>query len=273
MKKLITCFLLINASLTFAQTIFQSNLSSWSGGNPTDWMTTARTDIASSKVVEQTTGVTYGTSSASLINTSSNHKRFATGPIPVTGGDSYDIEIWLACSTSGEIRTGWYDATNGVYNPTYNSYIDAAAVSAANLVKVTQTVTLPATCNNAEFILSLKNTDPTLATLDIGIIIDSVAISKTIATGVSPDPTQKNSIAAYPNPASNHISFVVTENTATINLYDITGKRLKTISTNKYNSDTPINIDLNTFSEGVYFYKALDINDKTIATKKFVIVK
>lgn len=176
MKKIFTLLATVCiGGFSFGQ-VFQSNLSSWASGDPTDWMTTARTSIASSNVVEQTGFATYGTSMASLINASTSHKRFATGAITVTGGQAYEIEIWLVCQGSGEIRTNYYDATNAAYG-TYNPYIDAAATSAGSLVMVSQIVTVPASCTSAEFILSLRNTDATQATLDIGILVDSVAIT------------------------------------------------------------------------------------------------
>lgn len=180
MKKIYTLLLAVCiGGLAFGQTVFQSNLSSWSGGNPTDWMNTPRTSIASSNVIEQTIGATYGTSMASLINTSTtSHKRFATDAVTVTAGETYKIEIWLACQDSGEIRTNFYDVTNSSYG-TYNPYIDAAATSNGNLVMVSQTVTIPSNCTSAEFILSLKSTSVNQSAFNLGILIDSVAISVT----------------------------------------------------------------------------------------------
>lgn len=179
MKKIFTiltavCF----ATLSFGQTVFQSNLSSWANGDPTDFMNTARTNIASTNVVEQTIGVTYGTSMASLINATSSHKRFVTDAITVVPGESYLIEMWVACQDSGELRTGYYDVTNANYG-TYNPYIDVATASAGSLVMVSQTVTVPATSSSVEFILSLRNTSVNQSVFNIGIQLDSIAITAT----------------------------------------------------------------------------------------------
>lgn len=179
MKKIFTiltavCF----ATVSFGQTVFQSNLSSWANGDPTDFMNTARTNIASTNVVEQTIGVTYGTSMASLINATSSHKRFVTDAITVVPGESYLIEMWVACQDSGELRTGYYDVTNANYG-TYNPYIDVASASAGSLVMVSQTVTVPATSSSVEFILSLRNTSVNQSAFNIGILLDSIAISAT----------------------------------------------------------------------------------------------
>lgn len=179
MKKIFTilttvCF----ATVSFGQTVFQSNLSSWANGDPTDFMNTARTSIASANVVEQTIGVTYGTSMASLINATSSHKRFVTDAITVVPGESYLIEMWVACQDSGELRTGYYDVTNANYG-TYNPYIDVAASSGGNLVMISQTVTVPATSSSIEFILSLRNTSVNQSVFNIGIQLDSIAITAT----------------------------------------------------------------------------------------------
>ncbi|KJS05888.1 MAG: hypothetical protein VR77_06945, partial [Flavobacteriales bacterium BRH_c54] len=178
MKKLSTLLILICiGTLGFGQIIFQSNLSSWASGDPTDWMGSS-TNFASARVVEKTGAATYGTSTASLINANTTHNRFTTQPLTVVPGETYLIQMWVAAQNSGELRTNYYDATNAVYG-TYNSYIDVAAVSAGNLVLISQTVTIPLNSTSAEFILSIRNTDPTTAPapFEIGILLDSVAIS------------------------------------------------------------------------------------------------
>lgn len=169
-------------SFAFGQTVFQSNLSSWASGDPTDFMGNA-TNIPSVDVTEITVGATYGTSMASLVYAStSSHRRFSTQPVTVTSGQTYKIDMWVAAQNSGELRTNYYDITNGNVYGTYNPYIDVAAASAGNLVMISQNVTVPAGCTSAEFILSIKNTDPSTASFGIGITIDSIAISVTTPT-------------------------------------------------------------------------------------------
>lgn len=205
MKKIFTiltavCF----ATVSFGQTVFQSNLSSWANGDPTDFMNTARTNITSANVIEQTVGATYGTSMASLINTSSNHKRFVTDAITVVPGESYLIEMWVACQDSGELRTGYYDVTNSTYG-TYNPYIDVATASAGSLVMVSQTVTVPATSSSVEFILSLRSTDPTL-----GIQLDSIAITATTPPPANIKKIYDIQFTTNPNGDSPEVGNVVT---------------------------------------------------------------
>jgi len=165
MKKIFTLFAAVSiGSLGFAQTVFQSDLSSWASGDPTDWMG-AKTSISASNVVEVTTGANYGTKMASLINTGNSHKRFTTQPVTVVAGETYDITMWVS-GVAGEIRTAFYDATNSSYSA-YGNYV---TLTSTTQTTITQTVTLPATCTSAEFILSLRKTDAA------GIILDSVAV-------------------------------------------------------------------------------------------------
>lgn len=209
MKKIYTLFASACIIATsFGQTIFQSNLSSWAAGDPTDWMGST-TSITSANVTELTTGATYGTSMASLVNATTTHKRFTTQPVTVVAGETYQIQLWVAAQTSGELRTNYYDVTNAAYG-TYNSYIDVAAASGGNLTLITQNVTVPATSTSVEFIVSIRNTDPLTAPFNIGILIDSVAISVT----TPPAPTIKKiydiQYTTNPNGDSPELGNVVT---------------------------------------------------------------
>lgn len=172
MKKISTLIstLLIGAS-SFSQVIFQSDLSSWSAGDPTDWMG-VKTNIGSANVIEVPTASTYGGSDAQLTNATTSHKRFTTQPLSVTSGQSYEIKFWV--KGQGEIRTGLFDnhtptTTSGYI---YNSYI---TVNSATPVEYTQTITALNTNAAAEFILSVVNT--------VGpahLIVDSVSIAETV---------------------------------------------------------------------------------------------
>jgi len=176
MKRIFTLLTAITiGSAAFGQ-VFQSDLSSWTTGDPSDWMGT-KTNIGSANVIEQTALISYGTSAASLINTAtSGHKRFTTQAVTVVGGETYEIKMWVAASV-GKLRTGFYDLTNSAWNSSYNPYLDLAIESAGNAVMISQTVTIPSNSSSVEFILSLNNTDVTEATAGIGIIVDSVDIS------------------------------------------------------------------------------------------------
>ena len=168
MKKIFTFLLAASfGSFAIGQTVFTSNLSSWNMGDPTDFMG-SKTSIASGSVVQTSTGANFGSDMAALINSTTSHKRFTTESTPVVGGTTYTIKMWVS-GNAGELRTNYYDETDGTtagYG-TYNSYVN---ISGGTQTIVSQSVVIPATCNDAQFILSLRNTDAT------GILVDSVYV-------------------------------------------------------------------------------------------------
>lgn len=170
MKKIYNLFigLLITGSIANAQVVFQSNLSSWAGGLPTDWMGSS-TNATVSNITEVPAEL-YGTSAAKLKNTTTTHKRFSTPTIDVTPSGTYEVKMWVKAS-AGELRTGYYNVSTGAYGA-YNSYELLATTSAGSLVMITQLVTLTATADSAQFILSFRSTDGVT-----DIIVDSVVIS------------------------------------------------------------------------------------------------
>lgn len=182
MKKIFT--LLVAASIgtmAFGQVVFQSDLSSWAAGTPTDWFG-SKTNLVMSGISQITGSANYGTDEAALINIGSGHKRFTTISTPVVGGTTYNIEMWV--SGVGELRTGFYDETNLAYLNPYNGYNN---ITAGPQTVISQSVTMPATCTDAQFILSLRNTDST------GILLDSVYVG----VGGTPPPPPAGFTSIY----------------------------------------------------------------------------
>lgn len=178
MKKLYKLFLglMIVGTAANAQTVFQSNLSSWNAGLPTDMVGPA-TSLSFSNITE-VAAVTYGSSAAQLNNTSGSHKRVTTFKYQVTPSETYEVKIWVK-GLSGEIRTGYKNVITNAF--TYNSYFDMSTESNGNLVMLSQTVTVAATCDSAEFILSLRSTDGVN-----DIILDSIHVGTTAAPVATP---------------------------------------------------------------------------------------
>ncbi len=175
MKKIFTLLMAAGfGTFAFGQTVFQSDLSSWSGGNPTDWFG-SKTSIAQSAVTEVAVGATYGTSMASLVNATTSHKRFTTVNVAVVAGTTYEIKMYVG-ALAGDLRTNFYDVTNDAYG-SYNSY---ETLAGGTQTVITQSVTMPGTCDSAQFILSLRNTDVA------GIIVDSVSITAGSAPVATP---------------------------------------------------------------------------------------
>ena len=166
MKKIFT--LLVAASIgtmAFGQVVFQSDLSSWAAGTPTDWFG-SKTNLVMSGISQITGSANYGTDEAALINIGSGHKRFTTESTSVVAGETYQIKMWVS-GTAGDLRTSFYDETNLAFG-SYNPYI---AIVTGPQTMITQSITIPATCTAAQIILSLRNTDAT------GIMLDSVSVS------------------------------------------------------------------------------------------------
>lgn len=198
MKKIYTLFIgmLVAGSIANAQVIFQSNLSSWSGGLPTDWM--GSTTNATASNITEVPAVMYGTSAAALKNTTTNHKRFSTPTFDVVPSETYEIKMWVKAS-AGEIRTGHYYIGSGGSNyGTYNSYADLSTVSAGSLVMISQFVTVASTTDSAQFILSFRSTDGVT-----DIIVDSVAISSStppVGTPVTINQIQNTTTPPFDSP-------------------------------------------------------------------------
>jgi hypothetical protein len=159
--------------VAFGQTVFQSDLSTWSGGQPSDWFGT-KTSTSGLTVTQTTGSANYGTDEAALINTGSGHKRFTTASTTVVAGETYNIEMWV--SGVGELRTSLYDLTNSAWEP-YSPY---TTITAGPQTMISHSITVPASCTSVEFILSLRNTDAT------GILLDSVYVG---VGSVTPPPT------------------------------------------------------------------------------------
>ena len=167
---LITAAFLVNAS--FGQVVFQSDLSSWSGGNPTDFFG-SKTSIASSNVTEVTTGAIHGTSYANLVSSSSSHKRFTTQAVTVVPGTKYSIKMWLKTvpGDTTSVRVSLYDLTNS----TYTSYTPYQDLTDTVFTMYEDSVIAPAGCTSLEFIISSRFSDV------LGFGLDSVSISGPMA--------------------------------------------------------------------------------------------
>lgn len=196
MKKIYTLFIgmLVAGSIANAQVVFQSNLSSWSGGLPTDWMGST-TNITAGNVTE-VAAVMYGTSAAALKNTGTGHKRFSTQTVNVDASGTYEIKVWVKAA-AGQLRTNYVNPATAAYGA-YNAYLDLSTVSAGNLVMISQSVTVSSTTDSAQFIISLHSTDGVN-----DVIIDSVNVSSStppVGTPVTINQIQNTTTPPFDSP-------------------------------------------------------------------------
>jgi hypothetical protein len=178
MKRIFTLLTAITiGSAAFGQ-VFQSDLSDWTGINPDGWMGTKTNLIAGGGSVTETPGGTYGSSSATLVNTDNSGKRFTTQSIAVVGGETYEVKMWVN-GTVGDFGARLYDVTGAAFIGN-TTYLDLATVSNGVLTEISQTVVAPANCVEAEFMIYLASTSAT------GFVLDSVSIAVTAPAPPAP---------------------------------------------------------------------------------------
>jgi hypothetical protein len=188
MKTLYTFFFLALIGLSAeAQTSWASDLSSWSNGNPTDWMNSARTSILSSNVTKDSTNIQAGTYAAKLSNTTSSSKRFASDSFNIVKGDIMSIKIWARGTGELGVR---------IWESSYVGSISYKTLDSTSWGEYSYGWVADTTISNAELLVYVKNTD----SLKGDIIIDSVWVGlgtssnksiydiqyTTLSSGISP---------------------------------------------------------------------------------------
>ena len=126
----------------------------WEGGLPVGWFGD-RSNIPAASVVQYTASVHGGASACQLINTESGNRRLTTKAISVVSGQTYVIKFWVR--GHGDCRSGLWDGQgtggdNYIYDP------QVINVNSDTWTQQTFSVTAPATVDNAEFIILVRNT-------------------------------------------------------------------------------------------------------------------
>ena len=171
MKKIISIIGLITiVNVSLAQIVFQSNLQNWSGGLPTDWTGTGST-IANANVSQVFIGSTFGTYMAALHNSTTAGLGLASNNVTVIAGAKYKLEIFVK-SNMGDMAIGYYDVTNSAYGP-ISAYRNVAS---SGSITVIDSITVPATCTNIQFMVYAKNT-AAIGIGNIGVNLDRVVVS------------------------------------------------------------------------------------------------
>jgi hypothetical protein len=92
-----------------AQTVFTSDLESWTGNVPNGWVG-AKTNLPQQDITQSNTNPHGGLLAVRLNNDTSSHRRFTTVQQTVVAGTAYTISFWVR--GQGEVRTvrwssGW----------------------------------------------------------------------------------------------------------------------------------------------------------------------
>ncbi len=102
------------------------------------------------------------------------------------------------------------------------------------------------------------------------LLIDDIALHGNVA-GINNTVITKPSVAIYPNPASSVVrfSFKGMNNASTLNIYDLLGKKIKSITID----GSVLNLETEDMDNGMYFYQVSDLNNAVLSTGKFSIKK
>ncbi|MBL4668265.1 MAG: T9SS type A sorting domain-containing protein, partial [Flavobacteriales bacterium] len=76
-------------------------------------------------------------------------------------------------------------------------------------------------------------------------------------------------VSVYPNPVKNSINFKLDINAFNVNILDVTGKTVKTITS----LNNKLTISTSNLNNGVYFYSITDVDGNFVSTNKFVVAK
>lgn len=151
-----------------AQTIFSTNFSSWNAGALTD-MAGAKTNIGAANILQISTGATYGTDLVQLVNATNSHKRFTTLAQAVKEDTTYHIEVYA--KGKGDLRMSLFDGDMDGADGGYQAYGPYISINSNTTAMYTQSFTSDTTTTLAEFIVSLRNTDPTMDHIQIDSMI------------------------------------------------------------------------------------------------------
>jgi len=111
-----------------------------------------------------------------------------------------------------------------------------------------------------------SSSDDVIVTATNGTI-QSVNGAALTANEISTPSVALEHFSVYPNPARDFMNFKWTSNykgNATINLYDGTGRRVKTLAIRKETADYTDNINVNTLKKGIYYLEISLPNGKSI---------
>lgn len=178
MKRIYSTLITLTTAIGLqAQIVVSTDFSSWTGNTPNGWKG-SKTNFANDSIIQVNTGSVYGTSSVRLVCQSSSHRRFTTQPLAVTNGTNYQLKIWA--KGKGDVRFGIFDSTD-IPNTSGYHYSPYQNINQTNWTQFTYNITADQNYATAQFIISVRNTDP----LQNHIQIDSAVIAVSTPTVVS----------------------------------------------------------------------------------------
>ena len=110
------------------------------------------------------------------------------------------------------------------------------------------------------------------AQLGSTLIVDDISFSGNVPTGIVEPTVLTNSIRAFPNPSSDLITLGIANGAGTFNMIEIFDASGRMILTDRVQNNQ-IQIRTSNYSQGLYSYRAYDVNSNLIGVGKFSVVK
>lgn len=214
-------------------------------------------DISGGSYAEHGDGTYLSETKFHLENTSSNSITYGVNVYEISNAPNSDLQVCFGTSC----------------------YTGTAGVSGAQLIAGTNTTAGNTTYNDfkvAPFAYGWTSGQTAtwrITVFDTTNTSDSVStiISWTMwPTGLEAKVVEEVSINAYPNPATNNVTFKFNNVASSTNIviYDVLGKKVESIAI--MNTKGNVNVDVSNLNKGVYFYSIIS-KDKALVTKKLVI--
>lgn len=99
-----------------------------------------------------------------------------------------------------------------------------------------------------------------------GVYLDGLEITGTSTVSVQELEPENSMLTVYPNPSNGVFSLIIEENVENIEISDLTGKIVKSMSNI---TQSQMEIDLSTQSKGVYIIKA--ISSTNVSTDRIIL--
>jgi hypothetical protein len=258
MKTLSTLFFAALSSIVFAQ-IPNACFDTWSGGNPTQWVT-GNSFLAGTTTQSSTV---HGTcTSAVSLNSVGGLGGFvesisATDPYFYNSGNPEALNGWYILKSDGN---DYFEVEVGTKCPdTVNSGLMVEYTTSTSVYKqfsVCLTYSHVCTADSAYIFLAL-NSSTTTGNGDY-VIVDGLSFG-TCATAIEDIKSNVDLEPSYPNPASdicNIIYSIRNSGEVNVSLYDISGRKMMNLldNTRQTSGRYKIPVDVHSLANGVYVY-------------------
>ncbi len=288
---------LINVK-SFAQIIPNSGFENWtvvtSYSEPDGWMSgnQGSTGLGLGAGVNESSDSYAGTSAMELksVGTAFNFPGLAvSGTLTSTGLGSVTFGGGFSWATRSQKLSGYYKYTagNGIDSALVKVILfkrnganrDTIAVATKGLGGSTSYILFDAMfvykdfSTNPDSALIIIQASKNLLAAQAGsiMLVDDLFFTGSVPAGVNNVSLVNITISSYPNPATEQINFSISNisNVKTLNVFDILGKKVKSIEI----TSGQFAVSTEGLNNSLYFYQVADKNNNVISTGKFSVKK